>query len=208
MVRWVLVIMLLLWCRGGGNINNLDELGGYKDTIVNLFKVDQDFIDLVLPNPVDGYSIETQLLGSDTIKNPDGTLMFEGQLFPYFYTDGTGEKARTFVLVDDKVLSVDSNGIFKTVRIFVYVFTEKSLVRLTNKEKVKFNKTKEYKGVCRTDILATVIDNILNKSTIFGLRNLRLDGADIFKPTTNAYYGRVLTYTATCENIGGDTCRN
>jgi hypothetical protein len=145
-------------------------------------------------------------LGSDTIKNADGTLKFEGQLFPYFYTDGTGEEARTFVLVDDKVIKVDNNGFFKSVKIFIYVLTEKSLVKLTNKEKVKFNITKKYKGTCRTDILATIIDNILNKNTIFGIKELKLDNVDIFKPTTNSYYGRVLTYIATCENIGGDIC--
>ena len=190
------------------DINNLDELGGYKDTIINLFIKNQDIIDLVLPNPSSEYDINTQLLGSDTIKNSDGTLMFEGQIFPYFYTDGTNEKARTFVLVDDNVLKVNSNEIFKTIRIFIYIFTEKSLVKLTNKEKVKFNKTKNYKGICRTDILATVIDNILNKSSIFGIKDLKLEGVDIYKPSNNLYYGKVLIYTATCQNIGGDVCGN
>jgi hypothetical protein len=186
-------------------MNNLDELGGYKDTIIDLFVKDQDIVDLVLPNPVAGYDVTTQLLGSETIKNPDGTLMFEGHIFPFFYTDGTNKKARTFLLVEDKVNRVDENGMFKSVKLFIYAFTENSLAKLTNKEKAKY-KLKGYKGSCRTDVLSTAIDNLLNKSTIFGLRDLKLDGVDIFKPTTNSYYGRVITYTATCENTGGDDC--
>lgn len=162
---------------------------------------------MVLPTPTTGYDIDTQLLGSDTIKGSDGNIMFEGQIFPYYYTDGTNEKAKTFVLVDDKALEVDDSGIFKGIRIFIYAFTHKSLVRLTSKEKVKFKKL-GYKGICRTDILATVIDNILNKSTIFGLGKLKLSGVDIYKPTTNDFYGRVLIYTAKCQNIGGDRCGN
>lgn len=152
-----------------------------------------------------GYDIDVQLLGSSTIKNADGTLIFEGQLFPFYYTDGTNQKARTFVLVDDKIPRGSYKEIFNTVNIFIYVFTHKSLVKLVGKEKVKYRQ-KGYKGSCRTDVLSTVIDNILNKSKIFGLKELKLDNVDIFKPPTNDYYGRVLTYTATTENIGGDGC--
>lgn len=172
-----------------------------------MFLANQDFIDLVLPEPVEGYDANTQLLGDTDILGEDGKPLFDGQVFPYYYTDGTNEKARTFVLVDDRVPKVDDNGIFKYVKIFVYAFTHKSFVKLTSKEKLIF-KSKKYKGVCRTDVLATVIDNILNKSTVFGLKELKLDSVDIFKPPTNGneYYGRVLTYTAKCENVDGDDC--
>lgn len=180
-------------------------MGGYKQNIVDLLISNQDVIDLVLPNPVDGYDIDTQLLGSDVIKDTRGNVMFKGQIFPYIYTDGTKENAQTFILVDDRVPSVDKNGIFKNVKIFIYVFTHKSLVNLTGKEKYKY-KQLNYKGVCRTDILATAIDNILNKSKIFGLKKLKIDKVDIYKPPTNDFYGRVLVYSATCENIGGDDC--
>lgn len=161
----------------------------------------------MLPNPISGYDIDTQLLGSDTIKDTNGNIIFKGQLFPYFYTDGTNESARTFVLIEDKVTDISNDGTFKTVLIFIYDFTHKSLVKLSSKEKVKY-KLKGYKGICRTDILATAIDKLLNKSTIFGLRELKLKAVDIYKPTTNDYYGRVLTYSAKCENTGGDTCGN
>jgi len=130
--------------------------------------------------------------------------MFEGQLFPYFYTNGTNQKAKTFVLVDDKIPK-SYKDMFKDVLIFVYVFTHKSLVKLTGKEKVKY-KQKGYKGSCRTDILATAIDNILNKSKIFGIKELKLDSVDIYKSPSDDFYGRVLTYIATTENTGGDGC--
>ena len=161
----------------------------------------------MLPNPVSGYDIDTQLLGSDTIKDTNGNILFKGQLFPYFYTDGSNEDAKTFILVDDIVSSIDNNGIFKSVKIFVYAFTHKSLVKLTSKEKIKY-KQLGYKGVCRTDVLATAIDNILNKSKIFGLKELKIDKVDIYKPSTNDFYGRTLIYTAICENLDGDECGN
>lgn len=159
----------------------------------------------MLPNPVEGYDIDTQLLGSSTIKGKDGQLMFEGQLFPYYYTIGTNLKNRTFVLVDD-VIPRSYKETFKDVTLLIYVFTHKSLVPLTGKEKTKYAQ-KGYKGSCRTDILSTVIDDILNKSTIFGLKELKLEKVDIYTPpTNNEYYGRVLIYTATTENIGGEYC--
>jgi hypothetical protein len=180
-------------------------LGDYKDIIINMFLDNQDVVDLMLPNPITGYDVDTQLLGSNTIKNSDGSIIFEGQLFPYYYTDGTNQKARTFVLVDDKIPRGSYKETFKDIVIFIYVFTHKSLVTLVGKEKAKY-KQKGYKGSCRTDVLSTAIDNILNKSKIFGLKELKIDNVDIFKPSTNDYYGRVLTYTATTENIGGDIC--
>jgi hypothetical protein len=112
-------------------------------------------------------------------------------------------------MVDDKVPKVNDDGIFKYVRIFIYILVHKSIVRLTEEEKAKY-RTKKYKGSCRTDVLATAVDNILNKNTVFGLRELKFDGVDIYKPDTsgNEFYGRVLTYTAMCENVGGDSCGN
>lgn len=133
--------------------------------------------------------------------------MFEGHIFPCFYTDGTNESARTFILVDDKVLSVDNTGNFKSIHIFIYIFTHKSMVNLTSKEKVKY-KNKGYCGTCRTDVLSTAVDNILNQNTMFGIRRLKLSGVDIYKPLANDYYGRTLIYSAQCENIGGDSCGN
>jgi hypothetical protein len=184
---------------------NLNELGGYKQKIVDLFLENQDIVDLMLPSPIDGYDIDVQLLGSDTIKNPDGTLKFEGQLFPYFYTDGTNEKARTFVLVEDDAPKTSPDGIFKYINLFIYEFTHKTLIRLTSSEKIKY-KQKGYLGTSRIDILATAIDNVLNKNTGFGLKELKLESAKIYKPPINEYYGRVLQYSAKCENTGGDIC--
>jgi hypothetical protein len=157
----------------------------------------------MLPNPIAGYDIDTQLLGSSTIKDASGNIMFKGQLFPYIYTDGTNEAARTFVLVDDTVPRTEK-GFFKNVNIYIYVFTHKSLIKLIGKEAHKYE-LKEYKGNCRTDILSTAIDNILNKNKVFGIRELKLESVDTYKPSAD-YYGRVLKYSATCENIGGDRC--
>lgn len=188
-------------------INNLDELGGYKQTIIKSLLENQDIIDLVLPNPSEDYDIDVQLLGSDTIRDKDGNLMFEGQIFPYYYTDGTEEDAKTFILVDDNVPRVRTNDLLKNVNILIYIFSHKSLVRLSTEEKNKFIIQKGYKGTCRTDILATIVDNILNKSTVFGIKKLKLESVDIYKPNNN-FYGRVLIYSAICENIGGDYCGN
>jgi len=178
---------------------NLDELGGYKQKIVDMFISNQDIVDLMLPNPVVGYDIDVQLFGDGKV---DG--MFEGQLFPYFYTDGTNEKARTFVLVETDAPEVYKDGIFKNINLYIYEFTHKSLVNLSGLEKLKYIQ-KGYLGTCRTDILATAIDNILNKNETFGL-GIKLKNVKIFKPATNDYYGRVLQYTVLCENTGGDIC--
>jgi hypothetical protein len=187
-------------------VSNLDDLGGYKEIIINLLLENKDVIDLMLPNPVDGYDIDTQLLGSDTVKDSSGNLIFPGQIFPYFYTDGTNEKARTFVLIEDKISIGKMPTLFKTVTFYVYVFTHKSLLKMSGKEKAKF-KQKGYKGSNRTDILSSAIDKTLNKNQIFGIKELQLNGVDIYKPSSNNdYYGRVLIYNAITENIGGDLC--
>ena len=109
-------------------------------------------------------------------------------------------------MVEDKVIKVDNKELFKYIRIFVYILVHKSLVRLSDNEKAKYRN--KYQGSCRTDILSVVIDNILNKSTIFGLKELKFEGIDMYKPDTkrNEFYGRVLSYTAMCENTGGDIC--
>ena len=174
---------------------------------MDLLIADQDIVDLIIPKPVDGYDMDTQLFGSNEFKNSQGGLLFEGHIFPFIYTDGTNEKARTFVLIDDEVSKVESNGVFKYVPIYIHVFTHKSLVALSNAEKVKYKK-KGYFGTCRTDVLSTAIDNIFNKNSVFGIKRLELKSAGIYKPS-NDYYGRTLIYYAKCENIGGDdNCGN
>lgn len=182
----------------------LDELGDYKQKIVSLFFGSQDIIDLLLPKKNPNYTVQQQIFG---YKDENGNVVFKGQLFPYFYTDGTGEEARTFVLVETDAPTIDDNGIFKTINLYIYEFTDLSLVRLTDAEIVKYSK-KGYKGVCRTDVLAMAINRVLSDNNTFGLSGLKLKNIKVYRPTTNSYYGRVMTYSVKCENIGGDTCGN
>lgn len=182
---------------------NLVELGRYKRKILNLFLNSDDIVDLMLPIKNPSYGVDAQLLG---YSDQNGNVIFEGQLFPYFYTDGTNQKARTFVLIDTEVADIARNGLFKTVYMYIYEFTHTSLVRLSNAEQAKFYK-KGYEGVCRTDVLAMAIDDVLNKNNGFGIGDVELKTVKLYKPVQD-YYGRVLTYKVNCENVGGDYCGN
>ncbi|MDF2700903.1 MAG: hypothetical protein K0Q49_2467 [Haloplasmataceae bacterium] len=183
---------------------NLYELGNYKQKIVTLFLNNQDIIDLMLPNKNTKYSIAQQLFG---YTDQNGNVIFKGQLFPYYYTDGTNQEARTFIQVETDVPQIDKNGFLKGINLYVYEFTHLSLVKLSDADIIKY-KNKGYIGTCRTDILAMAIDNILNKNDTFGIGELKLKNVKIFRPPTNEYYGRVLQYSVNSENTGGDICGN
>lgn len=182
---------------------NLAELGRYKKKIISLFLANDDIVDLMLPVKNPGYDADTQLLGYTDSK---GNVVFKGQLFPYYYTNGSNETARTFVLVDTEVPEVSRNGLFKSIYMYIYEFTHLSLVRLSTAEQAKYIK-KGYEGVCRTDVLAAAIDDVLNKNQTFGIGDVELKSVKIYKPVDD-YYGRLLIYKVNCENISGDYCGN
>lgn len=145
---------------------HLKELFDYKNNLMKDICTNPDIVSLVSDKEY------TDKLGK---------ALAYSQVFPYEFVPETIDNAQTIICFDVDIDRVQ-NKTFYTPVIYIWVFTHKSLLKLT-------------KGGVRLDEISIKIDEMLNGNRFYGLGELDLQNVSRFLPI-NDYQGRVLTYTA------------
>ena len=154
---------------------NLKDVGKYKSNLISAILASNDICELMLGT---GYNKETL----------DTTLTYK-YLFPYLYVDKTQTEVKSYVCIEvDVPRTLDFS--FKDMKIIVWCYSHKDCMKYS---------AKGYLGT-RADILADMIDRLLNSSRDFGIGRLKLNSATYFMPSPK-YYGRQLIYSCTEFNI-------
>lgn len=195
---------------------NLYYAASYKNKIINLLLKDKNLIKLVNPKPseCENLDIIDVLLGG--VWFMDGKKYEEqGHIFDYNFVEDIITEEKTFIFVETDIDTV-RNNMFTDFNLYVFIFTPKKMVRLTNNtiptvEEVKdmgyFTKT--YAN--RIDVLCDIVDRILNGTDkILGIGNVRpaqRGYVTTYCPHRN-YYGKCLKYTISNFNESGDDCGN
>lgn len=144
----------------------LDEFFSYKNQLMEDLLTNETIVNLINPN----------------IDFEDaGELMYK-QVFPYEYVPETVEHGQTFICADVDITETYGSMSY-AVRLYVWVFTHRSLLRLPE-------------GGVRTDKLVHEIAKEIDGSHNYGFGSLTLTGVKRFAPMTD-YQGKVLIFDAT-----------
>ena len=196
-------------------MGNLSIAADYKYKIINLLLKNNKFIQLVSPKESNCQDIDIidVMLGGKWLINGEWYTE-QGYIFDHDFVDDTVKEKKTFVFVDVDIPSVKKN-IFMDFNLYVFVFTDKSLIRLnqwsspTSQEvkKMGYFATDTYGN--RIDALCDCIDETLNENEkIYGLGDVTpspRNHLSTYRPN-NQYYGKCLSYHITNYNAGGDQC--
>lgn len=196
-------------------MSNLYFASNYKNKIINLLLKNDDFIKLIdpTPSPYDELDIIDVLIGGTWII--DGEEYTEqGHIFDYNFVDETTDDQKTFVFVETDIDSV-INNIFVDFNLYVCIFTEKRLVRLTDRTSPTVQEIKDMGYFAsnyanRIDVLCDIADRILNGTDkLVGLGDVNPSEhghVTIYTPNSR-YYGKCLKYHI--ENYNEvDDCEN
>ena len=196
-------------------MSNLYFVSNYKNKIINLLLKNDDFIKLIdpAPSPHDELDIIDVLIGGTLII--DGEEYTEqGHIFDYNFVDETTDDQKTFVFVETDIDSV-INNIFVDFNLYVCIFTEKRLVRLTDRTSPTVQEIKDMGYFAsnyanRIDVLCDIADRILNGTDkLVGLGDVNPSErghVTIYTPNSR-YYGKCLKYHI--ENYNEvDDCEN
>lgn len=150
---------------------HLKEISAYKSRMMQAFCTSKELTPLLC---VDG---EDELTGK--------ALMYS-RVFPYAHVPSTVENAKSFVCFKVDAISVKS-AVIKVMQITVFSISHQSLLRLPD-------------GMgLRTDVMASVVDKLMNGNTEYGLGTVELISSKEFNPITN-YCGRESVYRVTDFN--------
>lgn len=183
-------------------MSNLYYASNYKNKIINLLLKNDDFIRLInpSPSPYDELDIVDVLLGGTWLINGK-EYTEQGHIFDYNFVDETTDDRKTFVFVETDINYVTDN-ILTDFNLYVCIFTDKRLVRLTNSSIPNVKEVKDMGYFASTyanriDVLCDVVDRILNGSDkLIGLGNVKpapQGYVTIYCPN-NKYYGKCLKY--------------
>ncbi len=196
-------------------MGNLSIAADYKYKIINLLLKNNKFIQLVSPKESDCQDIDIidVMLGGKWLINGEWYTE-QGYIFDHDFVDDTVKEKKTFVFVDVDIPSVHKN-IFMDFNLYVFVFTDKSLVRLNQWSSPTSQEVKEMGYFAtdtygnRIDALCDCIDETLNENEkIYGLGAVTPNPRNhlsTYRPN-NQYYGKCLSYHITNYNAGGDQC--
>lgn len=151
----------------------------YKQEVLRLLSGDRDL-------PV--------LLNADTA---------DGVLFDYDFTDQTTAGDKTFIVVDTGIEEI-RNEVFTDFSLYVYIFTGKNLVRLSDTSVPTASAVQAMGYVAdgtanRIDILCEAVDRIICGATLAGIGNVMAAAKDhlqTYSPNA-AFYGKRLKYCIT-----------
>lgn len=193
---------------------NLYYAASYKNKIINLLLKNQNFIRLVnpVPCPHDELDIVDVLLGGEWIINGEA-YKEQGHIFDYNFVNDTITDKKTFTFIETDIDTVRED-IFTDFNLYVCIFTEKELVRITDTSTPTVQEIKEMgyfvgNRANRIDVLCDIVDRTLNGSSeLEGIGRIRpcpMDYMTIFCPSNN-YYGKCLKYRISNYNEGGNDC--
>lgn len=198
-------------------MSNLYYAASYKNKIINLLLKNRNFVKVINPTSdsrceyLDEIDI---LLGGDWVF-AGKKYTEQGQIFDYEFVNETTTTQKTFVFVETDIDSVRDN-IFTDFNLYVCIFTEKDLVRLSDKTVPTVKEVKDMGYFASTyanriDVLCDIVDTILNGTDkIPGIGDVEPASKNyvtLYKPN-NKYYGKCLKYKITNYNDGGDECGN
>lgn len=146
------------------------------------------------------------LLGGEWVINGQ-VVKEQGHIFDYNFIDDTVTDSKVFIFVETDVGSVRNK--FATYNLFVHVFADKSLIRLSSTSAPTKQEMKNlgFEGN-RIDILCGVIDELLNGQDIKDVGALSpspIGYMNIYQPARQ-FYGKCLTYIVKSYDDGGDRC--
>ena len=181
---------------------NLYTASRYKDIIIDLLLKNKDFVTLMNPSPPPDSHLTTQdmLLGGKWVIDGKG-YEEQGQIFDHDFVDDTTTEEKTFVIVETDIDAVRQN-IFVDFVLYIYIFTAKSLIRITDDTIPSIHHVEEmgyHVGHFgnRIDILCDIVDRTLNGNKMLtGIGDVypaQKDFCTIYSPG-NMYYGKCLRY--------------
>lgn len=197
-------------------MSNLYTASSYKNKIINLLLKNKNFIKLINPTPSECEELDIidVLLGGKWFIN--GKEYEEhGYVFDYNFVDNTITDEKTFVFVETDIDRVDQNT-FTNFNLYIFIFTNKRLVRITDKTIPTVEEVKEMKCFAsnfanRIDVLCDIVDKTLNGTDkIPGIGDVKpaARGYVTMYAPSNKFYGKCLKYNITGYNEGGDKCGN
>lgn len=181
---------------------NLYYASEYKNKIINLLLRNKDFIKLINPTPSkceDLDIIDVLLGGKWFISGKEWTE--QGHVFDYEFVNETTTEQRTFVFVETDINGINQ-GLFTEFNLYICIFTDKNLVRLSNKTSPTVKEVKDMGYFASTyanriDVLCDIVDRILNGNdklkSIGCVEPVTRNYVTIYKPNNN-YYGKCLRY--------------
>lgn len=153
----------------------LRDIGKYKNKLFSTIIQSEDIAELIL--------------GKNYNREYVDELLIYKHVFPYLYVDDTQTQQCSYVCVEvDVPRTVDFT--YKDMKIIVWCYCHRGIM--------KYSKS-GYLGI-RSDILADMVDRLLNSSTNFGIGRLKLQSASYLVPNKE-YYGKQLIYTCSEFNI-------
>lgn len=196
-------------------MSNLYTAADYKFKIINLLLKNKNFIKLISPEESEcpELDIVDVLLGGKWYINGEWYTE-QGYIFDHDFVDDTIKEKKTFLFVDVDIPSVQK-GMFMDFNLYVFVFTDKTLVRLNQWSSPTAREVKDMGYFAtdtfgnRIDALCDCIDGILNgNENLYGLGDVESNPRNhlsTYRPN-NQYYGKCLSYHITNYNVGGDQC--
>lgn len=197
-------------------MSNLYYAAAYKNKIINLLLANKNFIKLINPTPskCEDLDIVDVLIGGEWIIN--GTKWEEqGHVFDYNFANETTVEQKTFVFVETDIPTIEKN-LFMDFNLYICIFSEKDLVRLTSETKPTVKEVKDMGYFAsstgnRIDILCDCVDRILNgNEKVQGIGTLTPAPRGFltnYCPNSN-YYGKCLKYHITNLSEIEDSCGN
>lgn len=183
-------------------MSNLYYAASYKNKIINLLLENKNLIKLINPKPSECKDIDIVdvLMGGEWII--DGINYEEqGHIFDYNFVDDTTTEKKTFIFVETDIDTV-RNEFFTDFNLYVCIFTDKKLVKLTNNSVPTVNEVKSmgyFSGTYanRIDVMCDIVDGILNGTNkIAGIGDVQpapRNYVTIYCPN-NKFYGKCLKY--------------
>lgn len=121
-----------------------------------------------------------KLMNNECVTSENPSDMIYTQIFPYEYIPDIVDDAKTFICFDVDIQK-SINKTFLIPTIYLWVFTHKTLLNLSNGDGV------------RTDKLCSEIAKTIDGSRYYGLGELNLSSVKRFAPTEN-YQGKVMVF--------------
>lgn len=163
-------------------MSNLYYVSEYKNKIISLLLENKNFTTLINPASDDG-------------------AIFDTHVFDYDFTNDNISDRKTFVFVETDIDAIRHN-LFADCNLYVYVFTFKELVRLTESTAPNVSQVKNMGYYAdtyanRIDVLCNIVDEIVNRNdSIKGITSIEPSGEEfctLYSPNNN-YYGKCLKY--------------
>lgn len=197
-------------------MSNLYYGAEYKNKIINLLLKNKDFIKLINPTPskCEDLDIIDVLLGGEWFINGK-EWKEQGHVFDYEFVNDTTTDKRTYVFVETDISNISQN-IFTEFNLYICIFTNKSLVRLSSETSPTVKEVKDMGYFAstyanRVDVLCDIVDKILNGSNklkaIGSVEPASRNYVTLYKPNRN-YYGKCLKYTVSNLNEIESNCGN